>query len=96
MCILIKTRVKRHRVLKPKKAAMQPKYMVILTKSETGGFVVECPSLPGCFSEGETREEALSNIREAIELSLETRKADGLSTQALSVEIAEVQLAVNG
>lgn len=44
---------------------------VVLESSEDGGFTVYVPSLPGCISEGETREEALSNIREAIELYLE-------------------------
>jgi predicted RNase H-like HicB family nuclease len=38
---------------------------------EAGGYVVTCPSLPGCYSQGETVEEAMSNIREAIELCLE-------------------------
>ena len=38
---------------------------------ETGGFVVTCSSLPGCYSEGETIEEALENIKEAIVLCLE-------------------------
>lgn len=44
---------------------------VILIPDETGGYVVEVPSLPGCYSEGDTVEEALANIREAIELHLE-------------------------
>lgn len=38
---------------------------------EVGGYVVTCPTLPGCYSQGETVEEALANIREAIELCLE-------------------------
>ncbi len=41
---------------------------VILIPDETGGYTVEAPSLPGCISEGDTREEALANIKEAIEL----------------------------
>ncbi|NOZ64543.1 MAG: type II toxin-antitoxin system HicB family antitoxin [Caldiserica bacterium] len=48
------------------------KIKVILEPSEDGGFTVYVPSLPGCISEGETEEEALSNIREAIELYLES------------------------
>lgn len=44
---------------------------VVLEPSEDGGFTVYVPCLPGCISEGETREEALNNIREAIELYLE-------------------------
>ena len=47
------------------------KLQVVLEPSEEGGFTVSVPSLPGCISEGETREEALRNIREAIELYLE-------------------------
>jgi predicted RNase H-like HicB family nuclease len=44
------------------------KLQVVLEPSEEGGFTASVPSLPGCISEGETREEALRNIREAIEL----------------------------
>ncbi len=44
---------------------------VILEPSEEGGYTAIVPSLPGCLSEGDTREEALKNIREAIELFLE-------------------------
>ena len=47
------------------------KVRVVLEASEEGGFTVYVPSLPGCISEGETEEEALANIREAIELYLE-------------------------
>ncbi len=75
---------------------MTEKYVVVLTQDEDGFIVAECPSLPGCFSQGETKEEALANIREAIQLSLETREAEGLPTHALPVEIAEVQVAANG
>ena len=44
---------------------------VILEPSDDGGYTVFVPSLPGCFSEGNTREEAQHNIKEAIELYLE-------------------------
>jgi predicted RNase H-like HicB family nuclease len=44
---------------------------VILIPDETGGYVVEVPSLPGCYSQGETEAEALANIKEAIELHIE-------------------------
>jgi len=47
------------------------KLRIVLEQSEEGGFTVYVPSLPGCISEGETEEEALKNIREAIELYLE-------------------------
>jgi predicted RNase H-like HicB family nuclease len=47
------------------------KLQVVLEPSEEGGFTASVPSLPGCISEGDTREDALRNIREAIELYLE-------------------------
>lgn len=50
---------------------------VILIPDETGGYVVEVPSLPGCYSQGETVEEALENIREAIELHIGDMIASG-------------------
>ena len=52
------------------------KFRVILEPSEEGGYTVVVPSLPGCVSEGDTREEALKNIREAIELYLEPAEDD--------------------
>ena len=51
------------------------KFRVVLEPDfESGGFVVSCPSLPGCHSRGETREEVLGNIREAITAYLESLK----------------------
>ena len=47
------------------------KLKAVLEPSEEGGYTVYVPSLPGCLSEGETKEEALTNIHEAIELYLE-------------------------
>ena len=47
------------------------KLIVILEPQEEGGFTVYVPSLPGCISQGETKAEALKNIKEAIELYLE-------------------------
>jgi len=47
------------------------KLKVILEPSDEGGFTVYAPSLPGCISEGNTKEEALENIKEAIELYIE-------------------------
>lgn len=48
------------------------KLKVVLEPSEEGGYTVYVPSLPGCLSEGDSKEEALANIREAIELYLES------------------------
>jgi predicted RNase H-like HicB family nuclease len=52
-------------------------FKVLLEPDEDGGYVVLCPSLTGCYSQGETVEEALANIREAIELCLEDLQAHG-------------------
>ena len=46
-------------------------YSVVVHKAEEGGFWVEVPALPGCYSQGETVDETLDNVREAIELYLE-------------------------
>lgn len=52
-------------------------YTVIFEREADGGFVVSVPALPGCVSEGDTREEALANIREAITLYIEDCAAAG-------------------
>jgi antitoxin HicB len=52
-------------------------FKVILEPDETGGYVVSCPSLPGCYTQGETIEEALENIKEVIALCLEDMEAEG-------------------
>ena len=51
--------------------------MVTLERDEDGVWVVECPSIPGCVSQGKTKSEALANIREAIELCVEVRAEQG-------------------
>jgi predicted RNase H-like HicB family nuclease len=56
---------------------------VILIPDETGGYVVEVPSLPGCYSQGETVDEALTNIREAIALHIEDMVAQGEDVPSL-------------
>ena len=53
------------------------KYRVIIRSDEDGVFVAECPSLPGCISQGSTRDEAKENIAEAIAGYLESLKARG-------------------
>jgi predicted RNase H-like HicB family nuclease len=50
---------------------MKMKLKVVLEPSDDGGFTVYVPGLPGCISEGDTKEKALANIKEAIELYLE-------------------------
>jgi predicted RNase H-like HicB family nuclease len=46
-------------------------FKVVLEPDPEGGYVVICPTLPGCYSQGDTLDEALANIREAIELCIE-------------------------
>ena len=55
------------------------RYTVILQKEEDGGYVATVPVLPGCVSQGDTREEALRNIEEAVEAYLEDVRAAGES-----------------
>ena len=47
-------------------------FKVVLKPAEEGGYIVSCPALPGCYSQGETKKEALENIKDAIALYLET------------------------
>lgn len=47
------------------------RFKIVLEENDEGGYTVYVPSLPGCISEGETKEESLKNIQEAIELYLE-------------------------
>lgn len=54
------------------------KFLVTLTEGEDGYIVAEYPTLPGCLSQGRTREEALANIKEAVALSIETRREHGI------------------
>ncbi|HUO04630.1 MAG TPA: type II toxin-antitoxin system HicB family antitoxin [Candidatus Binataceae bacterium] len=65
------------------------KFLVTLSPGEDGFIVVECPALPGCMSQGRTKDEALSNIREAIEASLLTRRDAGLKP---AFQVAEVEV----
>jgi predicted RNase H-like HicB family nuclease len=62
------------------------RYQVRLQQSDEG-YTVWCPSLPGCWSQGETEEEALENIRDAIELYLETIEELNPDQQVRYVEV---------
>ena len=53
---------------------MRLQYRVIIEQDEDGVFVAECPSLPGCVSQGKTRKEALKNIQDAIKGYLKSLK----------------------
>jgi len=52
-------------------------YSVVIHSAEEGGYWVEVPALPGCYSQGENREDALSNVREAIALYVSALQEDG-------------------
>ena len=65
------------------------RFQVTLDRDEDGVWVVECPSIPGCVSQGSTKEEALENIQEAIALCLEVRAERGLP---LTIETREVEV----
>ena len=67
------------------------KLIVTLERDETGMIVVECPSIPGCISQGKTEPEAIANIQEAIEVCIEARAAGGMP---LTVETREVEVGV--
>ena len=63
--------------------------LVVLKSGEDGYVLAECPALPGCISEGDTRDEALTNIREAIDLYLELVDDDvAVPADAEVIEIA--------
>ncbi|MCP9494556.1 MAG: type II toxin-antitoxin system HicB family antitoxin [Pyrinomonadaceae bacterium MAG19_C2-C3] len=66
------------------------KFTVTLEQDEDAMFIVECPAIPGCISQGATREEALENIKEAIALCLEVRAEKGMP---LMIETEQVEVA---
>jgi len=65
------------------------KFQVTVDRDEDGVWITECPSIPGCMSQGSTRAEALANIREAIRLCLEVRAERGMP---LTVETCQVEV----
>ena len=68
------------------------KYRVLIEQDEDGVFVAEVPTLPGCISQGETRAEALENIREAIGVYLESLEAHGEPVPPpITEELVEVE-----
>jgi predicted RNase H-like HicB family nuclease len=67
------------------------KLSVTVDRDEDGVWVVECPSVPECVSQGKTKAEALKNIKEAIALCLEVRAERGLP---LTVETRQVEILV--
>ncbi|MBN2354576.1 type II toxin-antitoxin system HicB family antitoxin [candidate division KSB1 bacterium] len=70
---------------------MTKKYQVLFNPQEEGGYTVTVPALPGCISEGDTFDEALANIKEAIALYLESLQADGLPIPPENHLIVEIE-----
>ncbi len=67
------------------------KFRVIIEQDEDGIFIAECPSLPGCVSQGNTRQEALENIKDAIQGYLESlRKHNEPIPPSIEEEVVEV------
>lgn len=66
------------------------KFLITLDRDEGGTWITECPAIPGCLSQGSTKEEAINNIKEAIGLCLEVRAERGmpLTIETLQVEVA--------
>ena len=64
--------------------------VVTIDRDEDGVWVAECPSIPGCVSQGDTKDEALANIRDAIEHCIEVRAE---SSMPLTVETRQVEVA---
>nr|VFJ89868.1 MAG: Predicted nuclease of the RNAse H fold, HicB family [Candidatus Kentron sp. H]VFJ90903.1 MAG: Predicted nuclease of the RNAse H fold, HicB family [Candidatus Kentron sp. H]VFJ97918.1 MAG: Predicted nuclease of the RNAse H fold, HicB family [Candidatus Kentron sp. H] len=65
-------------------------FTITLEQDEDGVWVSECPSIPGCVSQGETKEKAIANIREAIRLCLEVRAEQEmpLTIETLQLDVA--------
>ncbi len=68
------------------------KFRITVEPDEDGVFVAECPALPGCISQGKTRDEAMVNIRDAIQGYLESLKKHG---EPIPGEITEAVVEVN-
>ncbi|WP_295409597.1 type II toxin-antitoxin system HicB family antitoxin [uncultured Thiocystis sp.] len=66
------------------------KFSVTIDRDEDGIWIVECPSIPGCVTQGKTKNEALANIEEAIQLCLEVRAEQGYP---LTIETKQIEIA---
>jgi predicted RNase H-like HicB family nuclease len=63
------------------------KFIITIEQDEDGVFVVECPSIPGCVSQGKTEQEALANIEDAIKQCLEVRAEKGMPLTVMTREV---------
>jgi predicted RNase H-like HicB family nuclease len=67
------------------------KFTITLDRDEDGVWIAECPAIPGCISQGQTRTEALANVEEAITACLEARAEQGLP---LTIETQQIEVVV--
>jgi len=65
------------------------KFNITLDRDEDGVWIAECPSIPGCVSQGGSRQEAVENVEEAIQICLEVRAEKGLP---LTIETKQVEV----
>ena len=66
------------------------KFLVTIDRDEDGVWITECPSIPGCVSQGNSKDDALKSIEEAIQLCLEVRAEQGLP---LTIETRQIEVA---
>lgn len=69
------------------------KYRIVIEQDEDGIYIVTCPALQGCHSQGDTVDEAIENIKDAIRLHIEARKAIG-EPVPIEVRVDEVEVNV--
>jgi len=80
---------------KPIILSMKNLTLPIVVEADSDGYFVSCPALQGCYSQGDTYEEAVLNIKDAIRLHLEDRLADGEDIpEPVSISLSTVEIAV--
>jgi predicted RNase H-like HicB family nuclease len=67
------------------------KFTVTIDRDEDGVWIAECPAIPGCVSQGATKDEAMANVKEAIAACLEVRSERGMP---LTIETRQIEVAV--
>lgn len=67
------------------------RFNVTVDRDEDGAWILECPTIPGCVSRGQTKIEALDNIKDAIALCIEVRAKQGMP---LTIETRQIEVAV--
>ncbi len=68
------------------------RYTVVVERDESGMYIAYCPALQGCYTQGETYEEVMKNIKEAIELNIEARKE---MDEEIPIEMAIEEVEIN-